>query len=171
MSAANEKVNDPTAGLATGSDLASRGADPETAMSPKGEAASCLFGPSAPRCSATDGAEGAGQSGGEDLTGLAYRGSDGAVTCALCDYEMEWEHCATCGGDGTEDAYEDDPINCAPGEEMTCRECHGRGGFYFCQTSDCKTHFCRRILKAKPVRSSKRGPNKPDEERPAGRNS
>jgi hypothetical protein len=91
----------------------------------------------------------------DDLVGLAYRGSDGAVTCVLCDCEMEFEHCGTCGGDGVEDAHEDDPINCSPGEEMPCRECHGKGGFYFCQTTACATHFCTQSQARHPRRGER----------------
>lgn len=159
MSNANKNANDPVTGPANGSTRAERRVDHETAATPKAETAAPLFDPSAPRAPGTDGGEAAAESGGDGLIGLGYRGSDGAVTCALCDIEMEWEDCQTCGGDGVEDAYEDDPINCSPGEEMPCRECRGRGGFWWCDNRDCKTHECRRILRAKPARPSERGSN------------
>jgi len=92
-------------------------------------------------------------------TGSAYRGSDGAMTCALCDTEMDWEDCSACGGDGFFDGYEEDPNWYQPGEEVPCSQCGGRGGDYWCVTDKCPTITCTRVLKqndpgqprAKPV--------------------
>jgi hypothetical protein len=64
MSNANEKVNDPVTGLATGSTRAERRGDPEPATTAKPEAAPRLFDPSAPHKLTADGPAGAGESGG-----------------------------------------------------------------------------------------------------------
>lgn len=82
--------------------------------------------------------------------GLAYRGSDGAMTCFLCDCEMEWEECGACGGDGYFDGYEEDPNWYPPGEDVPCSQCGGQGGTYFCQTKECKTVSCTRVVR-KPI--------------------
>lgn len=79
-------------------------------------------------------------------TGLAYRGSDGAVTCFLCDHEMEWRDCDCCCGEGYLDGYEEDPINYAPGEDVTCHMCGGHGGEHICETKDCRTVVCTRVV-------------------------
>lgn len=79
--------------------------------------------------------------------GSAYRGSDGAMTCALCDTEMDWEDCSACGGDGYFDGYEEDPNWYAPGEEVPCSQCGGKGGDYWCVTDKCPTITCTRVLK------------------------
>ena len=81
-----------------------------------------------------------------NLIGFGYYGSDGAATCCLCDYELEWEDCFVCCGDGVVDASEDDPLNYSPGEEVTCSECRGDGGSYYCRNKECRTFECRRIL-------------------------
>lgn len=78
--------------------------------------------------------------------GIAYRGSDGAMTCFLCDCEMEWEDCSECGGEGGFDGYEEDPNWYQPGEIAPCSQCGGRGGYYWCQTKDCKTITCTRVV-------------------------
>jgi DnaJ-class molecular chaperone len=56
--------------------------------------------------------------------------------CPRCGSDdMEWEECYVCDGEGEFDAYDDDPINYAPGEEYEmCRECSGNGGFLVCQS-------------------------------------
>jgi hypothetical protein len=79
--------------------------------------------------------------------GDAYRGSDGAMTCALCDYEMDWEDCGFCGGDAEFDGYEEDPNWYAPGEMVPCSQCGGSGGDYFCGNKNCKTITCMRVIK------------------------
>lgn len=43
-----------------------------------------------------------------------------------------WLPCYTGCDDGTFDAYEEDPINCDPGETRICSECKGEGGFMMC---------------------------------------
>lgn len=78
--------------------------------------------------------------------GLGYRGSDGAMTCFLCDAEMDWAECSACGGDGFFDGYEEDPINYSPGEDVTCHQCGGEGGDYWCPTEACKTITCTRVV-------------------------
>jgi hypothetical protein len=101
----------------------------------------------APQAGQSDGQRGASHVGSGDLVGLGYRGSDGAMTCALCDYEMEWRDCDHCCGDGYLDGYEDDPINYAPGEDVPCHMCGGNGGEWICETKECRTVVCTRIAK------------------------
>jgi DnaJ-class molecular chaperone len=56
----------------------------------------------------------------------------------ICDEHGEigtpaWVPCWACFGEGGQDAYEDDPINYAPGEEWEeCDECRGAGGHKVC---------------------------------------
>jgi len=52
-------------------------------------------------------------------------------TCHLCGAGMEWETCPECD-DGFVDEYDEDPINCDPGDERPCSECDGRGGYWVC---------------------------------------
>jgi hypothetical protein len=52
-------------------------------------------------------------------------------TCHLCGSGMEWETCPECD-DGFVDEYDEDPINCDPGDERPCSECDGRGGYWVC---------------------------------------
>lgn len=75
-----------------------------------------------------------------DLLGAMYRGSDGAMTCALCNCEMEWEECSACGGDGGFDGYEEDPLWYAPGELAPCPQCDSGGGAWWCVTKECPTN-------------------------------
>lgn len=86
-----------------------------------------------------------------DLVGIAYRGSDGAATCCLCDNECEWQDCQACGGDGYFDGYEEDPNWYEPGEDVPCRECRGQGGYYYCTDKECRTFECRKVLPEKPT--------------------
>lgn len=49
-----------------------------------------------------------------------------------------WLPCHACGGEGGQDAYEDDAINYSPGELWEkCDECRGEGGHHVCP--DCCT--------------------------------
>jgi hypothetical protein len=43
-----------------------------------------------------------------------------------------WVRCYAMCEDGAVDDYEDDPINCDPGDFSTCQECGGAGGFRVC---------------------------------------
>lgn len=87
-----------------------------------------------------------------ELLGAAYRASDGAMTCALCHSEMEWEECQALGcEDGYYDAYEDDPNFYDPGDMKRCPECNGKGGEWWCPKFDCPTKMATRILKSPPV--------------------
>lgn len=43
-----------------------------------------------------------------------------------------WVSCFTGCEDGFFDEYEDDPINCSPGEMSFCEECRGKGGWTVC---------------------------------------
>ena len=62
------------------------------------------------------------------LLGAMYRGSDGAMTCALCHCEMEWVECQA----GCEDGY--DQVDLAP-----CSECGGQGGSWWCPNDEAHT--------------------------------
>jgi len=76
----------------------------------------------------------------KDLLGAMYRGSDGAMICAVCHCEMEWGECGGLGcEDGYYDAYEDDPNFYDPGDWVACPQCNGRGGSWYCETKDCPT--------------------------------
>lgn len=49
-----------------------------------------------------------------------------------CGCDGTWQACWSCGGDGSHDAYEDDPLWFAPGDREGCRECSGAGGWVAC---------------------------------------
>jgi hypothetical protein len=68
--------------------------------------------------------------------------------CPRCgSYDIEWETCYECGGDGELDCHDDDPINYAPDEEYNeCQFCRGKGGWLVC-------HGC--IAKAKEREAAK----------------
>lgn len=100
-----------------------------------------------------------------DLLGAMYRGSDGAMTCALCHCEMEWEHCGDCGGEGWNDAYEDDPNYYQPEDTKPCHMCDGRGGSWWCETKDCKTATgCKTIEAPKAPNAGTQRPGTSDAE-------
>jgi DnaJ-class molecular chaperone len=71
--------------------------------------------------------------------------SDDYPRCPKCgDYDVEWERCWKCAGDGEFDLHEEDAINFAPGEEFeACDECRGKGGYLIC-------HACIRAAAAAP---------------------
>jgi hypothetical protein len=48
------------------------------------------------------------------------------------EVDAAWVPCWQGCDDGYFDAYEDDPINCDPGELEVCRECRGDGGWKVC---------------------------------------
>lgn len=50
--------------------------------------------------------------------------------------------CGSCGGDGCIDAYEDDPVNCSPGDLEDCAECRGSGYQHWCP--NCGYDFVRK---------------------------
>ncbi len=53
--------------------------------------------------------------------------------CSICGSYMHWIDCWQCGGEGEFDAYDEDPINFAPGQEYEpCPECQGAGGYWEC---------------------------------------
>jgi hypothetical protein len=83
--------------------------------------------------------------------GAMYRGCDGAWTCAQCDYEMEWEDCHSGCEDGYFDGYEEDPNWYHPGELVSCHECGGEGGSWWCPNPECATGFAYKKLKARPA--------------------
>lgn len=56
-------------------------------------------------------------------------------TCPLCSYEMEWERCTACDGDGEfdwETLQFEDPLWYQPGDTERCEECRGEGGWWQC---------------------------------------
>lgn len=82
--------------------------------------------------------------------GKAYRDSEGHVTCALCDYSMEWVECNGCNGDGFVECYEDDPLWYDEDDTAPCTQCGGSGGDYWCEKQDCPTCIALEILPQKP---------------------
>lgn len=85
------------------------------------------------------------------LMGAMYAGSDGAMTCALCDHEMEWDECQAGCEAGFFDAYEDDPNYYQPGELKPCHDCEGEGGSWWCATNGCPTQRGYKLMAAKPT--------------------
>jgi len=67
-----------------------------------------------------------------------YRGPDGEVICALCDYEADVESCDYCedGFDG-HDCGEDCCCCEYPDENVPCQMCLGRGCNYYCSNNAC----------------------------------
>jgi hypothetical protein len=57
--------------------------------------------------------------------------------CNACGCGMDWVDCWSGCDDGYFDAYEDDPINCFPGEVEECGNCGGKGGWWRCLNSKC----------------------------------
>ena len=50
--------------------------------------------------------------------------------CSDCGQEMQWQECGC--EDGLRDGYDDDPLNCDPGDYYTCPDCMGKGGYWAC---------------------------------------
>lgn len=56
-----------------------------------------------------------------------------ARVCDKCGSDLEWVECHMIDcEDGWYDEYEEDPINCSPGDYRKCGECGGEGGWFFC---------------------------------------
>jgi hypothetical protein len=52
---------------------------------------------------------------------------------------MEWAECIAIDCEqGWYDEYEEDPINCNPGDMARCGECDGKGGWWFCPNYKCQ---------------------------------
>jgi hypothetical protein len=83
------------------------------------------------------------------LLGAGYHGSDGAVCCALCHAECEWEQC-TCddGYTAPGELHEEDPLWYDEGDIEPCQECNARGGWWVCPTRDCCKFPISRIISA-----------------------
>lgn len=81
--------------------------------------------------------------------GVGIEHHDGSVVCAYCGYELEWDECSDCGGEGGHDGYEDDPNYYQPGEMVSCCVCGGEGGKYWCETIGCPTQQINEIRKVK----------------------
>lgn len=52
--------------------------------------------------------------------------------CPICGSTTLWEDCDNCGGEGTLDVYEEDPLWYDEGDTVICDWCAGRGGHYTC---------------------------------------
>jgi hypothetical protein len=65
---------------------------------------------------------------------LTFHAAIDQWTCSVHGPQDEtgWLPCWNGCEDGYFDAYEDDPINCDPGELELCHECHGKGGHTVC---------------------------------------
>lgn len=86
--------------------------------------------------------------GSTEGLGDGYEHPNGSITCASCGYDVEWEECAACGGEGGQDGYEEDPNWYQPGEMAPCPQCNCSGGDYFCPNSDCPTVTILKIRQA-----------------------
>lgn len=62
---------------------------------------------------------------------------DGFPVCANCGYELDWEDCWSCGGDGEIDVYDEDSLWYDPGDTERCDVCSGEGGWASCGYSRC----------------------------------
>ncbi len=51
--------------------------------------------------------------------------------CPNCGISKSWEDCEQCGGDGYVEAEYDDDCG-DEGETVTCDQCQGFGGWYYC---------------------------------------
>lgn len=71
-----------------------------------------------------------------DDWGLMEQWDEPAI-CEHCEQELEWEDCDQCGGEGTYDAYEDDPLWFDPGDTEPCAQCSGAGGWHWCSNVSC----------------------------------
>lgn len=59
-------------------------------------------------------------------------------SCKHCGWDMSWADCHMIDcEDGEYDAYEEDCINNDPGTFVTCHECGGKGGHYYCPNEKC----------------------------------
>lgn len=59
-------------------------------------------------------------------------------SCPDCGYQMDWAECHMIDcEDGEYDLGEEDPINYDPGTYAKCRECGGKGGWWYCPNKDC----------------------------------
>ena len=52
--------------------------------------------------------------------------------CSICGAYLEWTDCWQGCQDGYVDEYDEDPINCDPGDMRKCGECNCRGGYLGC---------------------------------------
>ncbi len=57
--------------------------------------------------------------------------------CPVCGEEMAWADCWNCGGEGSFDGYEQDPLWYDQGDEIVCPHCDGKGGWYICVNKAC----------------------------------
>jgi hypothetical protein len=56
---------------------------------------------------------------------------DDWVYCAN-GHACDWEDCDNCGGEGSHDMYEVDPLWYDPGDTEACDRCEGKGGWWLC---------------------------------------
>lgn len=55
--------------------------------------------------------------------------------CTVCGYDLDWEECGECQGDGFldwETLQFEDPLWYSPGDTEVCHNCNGKGGWRFC---------------------------------------
>lgn len=64
-----------------------------------------------------------------DLTRDNYEPLEMCPRCECCSLFTEGVDCEACSGEGYIDDYDEDPINCAPGDTTQCGLCHGAGRF------------------------------------------
>jgi hypothetical protein len=69
------------------------------------------------------------------MAGLTYDAKTDSYTCPIygdIGDNTAWVPCYAFCDDGIVDDYEDDPINCDPGDCSICQECLGKGGWVVC---------------------------------------
>ena len=61
--------------------------------------------------------------------------------CPTCEASLLWEDCEECGGEGSYDGGEEDPLWYSLGQRVSCGICDGFGGWYRCTD----THSGKRL--------------------------
>jgi hypothetical protein len=80
-----------------------------------------------------------------NVIGNIVPGDDWECQCARCGSSIQFDPCASCGGDGwTEpgELYEQDPLWYDQNDTEACPDCDGEGSFAICISSRrwCQTH-------------------------------
>lgn len=60
--------------------------------------------------------------------------------CPHCEYELEWQDCDQCGGEGEfdwETLQFDDTLWYQPDDTEECAQCSGAGGWHWCPNRQC----------------------------------
>lgn len=60
---------------------------------------------------------------------------DPSPECPRCGSDCEFQDCDACGGEGSHDFAEDDPIQYGPSDVVPCDMCDGQGGWWRCVSS------------------------------------